>query len=58
MFGLGALILAGESLLDNYVFNFYTAFYPIAALAILVLLDESQNSTRRSDAHFIKHWRS
>lgn len=58
MFGLAALVIAAQSLLDNYVFNFYTAFYPIAALAILVLLDDEQRGERRSDAYFIKHWRS
>ncbi len=58
MFGLGYMVLAAQSLLDNYVFNFYTAFYPVAALAILVLLDEQQRGGRRSDAYFLKHWRS
>ena len=58
MFGLGYLILAGESLLDNYVFNFYTAFYPVAALAILVLLDKDQQDVRRAESYFIRHWRS
>ena len=58
MFGLAYMVLAAQSLLDNYVFNFYTAFYPIAALAILILLDDQQRGDRRSDAYFLKHWRS
>ena len=42
MLTFGAMILAFESLLDNYVFHVYTTFYYVIAFAIAVSLYEVQ----------------
>ena len=39
---LGASVLVAESLLDNYVFQVYTTFYYVIALAIAARLFEEQ----------------
>ena len=40
---LGASVLVAESLLDNYVFQVYTTFYYVIAMAIAARLFEEQN---------------
>lgn len=44
---LGASVLVAESLLDNYVFQVYTTFYYVIALAIAARLYETVRSTDR-----------
>lgn len=46
MLGLAYMTLALQSVLDNYVFQIYTTFYAMAALAILVIYNEERHKPK------------
>ena len=52
MLGVAYMTLATQSLLDNYVFQIYTVFYAMAALAIVMLL--SGDRTKKRPTYFMK----